>query len=241
MFKKKIIVTILLSVTVFGTISLAQNVDNKDIYKEKNNITKERILENEKVESIEDKDYSNKKNNLDDFLFIGDSFTVGIRDFILDNNSKVYIYAKSSTKPSYWIDKVDDMPMNDKVEGVSLLIGVNGASNPSNLTDVKELINKLLYKYPNKVIYVQKVFPVGKDFKGANPENFNKSIKKYNKGLEEFCKEKKHVEYIDTTSGYVDENGYLIKDNGDGLHIAYKYAKEFYENIENEILNRINR
>lgn len=208
------------------------------------NITKEDVNNNKEEIKSEDnliKEESDiKRTDLNNFLFIGDSFTVGIQGIIKANNPNVYIHAKSSTMPSYWLDKVSDMPSNDKVEGISLLIGVNGASRPSNLVDAKELINRLLAKYPDKIIYVQKVFPVGKEFGNANPDKFNKSIKTYNEGLKAFCDTKENVKFIDTTSGYVDENGYLIKHNGDGLHIAYEHSKGFYQNIKNEILNLIN-
>lgn len=181
-----------------------------------------------------------KRTDLNNFLFVGDSFTVRIKRHITANNTNAYVHAKSSTMPSYWLDKVSEMPNNDKVDGICLLIGVNGASRHSNLVDAKELINRLIEKYPDKKIYVQKVFPVGSEFKNANPDKFNNSIKKYNNGIEEFCKTKENLYFIDTTSGYVDNNGYLIKHNGDGLHIDESYDKGFYQNIENQILSLIN-
>lgn len=224
-----------------------------------NNVVEEVTLEDEKVkeetkeeevqqpveeepvkeEVVKEEPVKEQRTNLNRFLFVGDSFTVRIKRHITANNSDVYVHAKSSTMPSYWLDKVSEMPTNDKVDGVCLLIGVNGASRPQNLVDTKELINKLIAKYPDKKIYVQKVFPVGSNFENANPDKFNNSIKTYNTGLEEFCKTKENVYFIDTTDGFV-ENGYLIKDNGDGLHISESYDKEFYKNIEKEILNLIN-
>lgn len=221
------------------TVDEEKNLDKTNTDEDKDIIEENKPVEEEK-EKEEETVVKEKRTNLNNFLFVGDSFTVRIKRHITANNSDVYVHAKSSTMPSYWLDKVAEMPNNDKVDGVCLLIGVNGASRPQNLVDTKELINKLIAKYPDKKIYVQKVFPVGSNFENANPDKFNNSIKTYNTGLKEFCKTKENVYFIDTTNGFVDNNGYLIKDSGDGLHISESYDKEFYKNIEKEILNLIN-
>ena len=172
-----------------------------------------------------------ERNNLNNFLFIGDSFTVGIQNIINSKNNNAYVYAKSGSRPSYWLDKIDSMPNSSKIDGVCLLIGVNGASTSANKSDVKTLINKLSAKYPNKTIYVQKVFPVGRAFTGANPASFNKSIASLNSVIESHCETKSNVKFIDTTTGFVDSDGYLIHHNGDGLHISGSYSNTFYNNI----------
>lgn len=45
------------------------------------------------------------------------------------------------------------MPSNSKVDGIVLLIGVNGAGYESNKSHVKALINKLSARYPNKTMW----------------------------------------------------------------------------------------
>ena len=54
------------------------------------------------------------------------------------------------------------MPDSNNVKGIVLLIGINGISRESNLTDTKTLIDKLSKNIQDKTIYVQRVFPVGK-------------------------------------------------------------------------------
>lgn len=173
--------------------------------------------------------------NLNNFLFVGDSFTVLMKDTIKSKNSNVYIHAKSGSMPGYWLDKVSTMPSNSKVDGIVLLIGVNGAGYESNKSHVKALINKLSARYQNKTIYVQKVFPVGRAFKSANPYSFNQKISGLNNVIQSHCKVISNAKFIDTTSGFVDSDGYLIHHNGDGLHIASKYNNQFYNNIFNAI------
>ena len=178
-----------------------------------------------------------ERKNLNNFLFVGDSFTVLLSNTIKAKNDNVYIHAKSGSMPGYWIDKVSSMPSNSNVDGVVLLIGVNGAGYESNKTDVKTLINKLSAKYPNKTIYVQKVFPVGRAFTSANPYNFNQKIASLNSVIKSHCSTVSNAKFIDTTSGFVDSNGYLLHHNGDGLHIASSYNNQFYNNIFNAVKN----
>lgn len=178
-----------------------------------------------------------ERNNLNNFLFVGDSFTVLLSNTIKSKNNNVYIHAKSGSMPGYWLDKVSNMPSNSNVDGVVLLIGVNGAGYESNKTNIKTLINKLSAKYPNKTIYVQKVFPVGRAFTSANPYSFNQKIAGLNRVIESYCKSVSNAKFIDTTSGFVDSSGYLIHHNGDGLHIASSYNNKFYNNIFNAIKN----
>ena len=175
------------------------------------------------------------RTNLNNFLFIGDSFTYRIRNVIKSNNSNVYIQAQSGSRPSYWLDRVNSMPSNNSVEGVTMLIGVNGVSNTTkNINDTKELINKLIARYPNKKIYIQKVFPVGTGYKESNPSEQNKKISEFNKEIEAFCATKSNVKFIDATSGFVDGNGYLTN-TSDGLHIVSSKNATFYKNIFNAI------
>lgn len=171
--------------------------------------------------------------NLNDFLFIGDSFTYRMENTIKSNN-KSFVFAQSGSRPSYWLDKVGDMPDNDKVKAISILIGVNGVTDDSNINDAKQLINNLTVKYPNKNIFVQKVFPVGLNYTEREVDVQNKSIHNFNKEIEAFCKDKENVLFIDTTEGFVDDKGYL-KYTSDGLHIDEKYNKDFYKNIFNAI------
>ena len=175
-----------------------------------------------------------KRKNLDNFLFVGDSFTQRISDTIKSNNQIQEVFAQGGSRSSYWLDKVDEMPDKNNVDGVTLLIGVNGVTESTNIRDTKALINQLIVKYPDKKIYVQKVFPVGENFTEGDPVNHNKLIKKYNQELEEFCATKSNIKMIDATKGFVNKKGYLIN-TSDGLHIDETMNNDFYNNIFNSI------
>ncbi|MCC3863883.1 hypothetical protein K0040_06095 [Terrisporobacter petrolearius] len=100
----------------------------------------------------------------------------------------------------------------------------------TNIVDTKALINQLVAKYPDKTIYVQKVFPVGKNFTENSPTSHNKAINEYNKQLKDFCSTKSNVKLINATKGFVDSKGYLIS-TSDGLHIDSSKEVKFYNNI----------
>ena len=179
---------------------------------------------------------STNRKNLNDFLFIGDSFTARIEKTIKSNNEAVYVHAQGGSRSSYWLDKVDEMPDKNLVESISILIGVNGVTTADNITNTKALINQLIVRYPDKAIYVQKVFPVAKNFTDGNPTTYNKTIAQYNKQLNEFCSTKSNVKIIDATTGFVDSKGYLTNAS-DGLHINEVRNSIFYKNIFNAIKN----
>ena len=173
---------------------------------------------------------SSDRKNLNDFLFIGDSFTARMENTIKDKNEMVYVHAQGGSRPFYWLDKVDVMPDKNSIDSVSLLIGVNGVTVPTNIIDTKALINQLIVKYPDKTIYVQKVFPVGKNFIEGSPKNHNKAINEYNKQLKDFCSTKSNVKFIDATKEFIDSKGYLTS-TSDGLHIDSSKEVKFYNNI----------
>lgn len=174
---------------------------------------------------------SNEKTvDLDGHLFLGDSFTVLLEETIKEHNPNAIVKAVTGVQPGYWLEHFDELPDNDDVEGVVLLIGVNGAAYSDNIPNKKKLISNLVEKYPDKTIYVQEVFPVGQDFKSANPDSFNTAIKNNNQESKAYCDNFDNVYYINATDGLVTEDGYL-KFTTDGLHITSDKQKTFYDNI----------
>lgn len=176
----------------------------------------------------------NVRKNLNDFLFIGDSFTARMENTIKSKNNRVYVHAQGGSRSSYWLDKVDEMPDKDSIDSISLLIGVNGVTNSKNITYTKALINQLIVKYPDKKIYVQQIFPVGENFTDGNPITYNKAITEYNKALVKFCSTKSNIKIIDARKDFVNNKGYLNR-TSDGLHIDKSDENKFYNNIFNAI------
>lgn len=175
---------------------------------------------------------------LDKFLFVGDSYTYLLKNTINANAKNCVVKGKSGCVPSYWINNFSQMPADSSINGVCVLLGVNGmnaAEYDTTVKDMKTLINKLSDKYPQKTIYVQKVFPLGKKY---SKKVINR-ISNYNNEIEEYCKAISNVTFIDATTGFVDSNGYLKYADSEGIHIVSSKYQMFFNNIGKAILEKI--
>ena len=177
-----------------------------------------------------------KKVSLDGYLFLGDSYTVLLQETIEKHLPNAIVLGQIGVQPGYWNENFDVLPDNDKVKGVVLLIGVNGSSFDDNIPNTEKLIDSLVKKYKNKTIYVEKVFPVGKNFSNADPDTFNKAIESHNKEIKTYCEKYDNVIFIDTTKDLITEDGYL-KYTKDGLHIISDKQEDFYNNIVDAVNN----
>ena len=180
----------------------------------------------------------NQEVSLDNFLFLGDSFTVLLTETIKEFNPNATVLGQIGVQPGYWNENFSVLPDSKDIDGVVLLIGVNGVTYDNNLPNKKKLIDSLVEKYSDKTIYVEKVFPVGENFTNANPDTFNAAIKSHNEEIENYCKKYDNVVFIDATKDLVTESGYL-KYIKDGLHISSNYQDIFYLNIESAIKNSL--
>ena len=91
-----------------------------------------------------------KKVSLDGYLFLGDSYTVLLQETIEKHLPNAIVLGQIGVQPGYWNENFDVLPDNDKVKGVVLLIGVNGASFDDNIPNTEKLIDSLVKKYKNK-------------------------------------------------------------------------------------------
>ena len=128
------------------------------------------------------------------------------------------------------------MPSNSSVKGVVLQIGINHIGESYNIKDTKTLIKKLRDKYPNKTIYVQRLFPVGHNYRDKNKYTAQREIKEFNASIKSYCNSLKNVKYIDTTSGFIRSDGFLKYEDPEGVHISWQYFEKYYQNIENAVI-----
>ena len=171
-----------------------------------------------------------KVNSLDGMLFIGDSITHGLDQahtstyWLSDENIELLKNSLFSAEPStyayHWLQRIDSLPDTSEVNSVCVLLGVN---DPTSQEQMKEFIDKLVVKYSGKNIYIQKVFPLGKNGSGFlyTPDEMNAMIQTYNTDIQQYCETKQNVYFIDTTEGYVTSDGYLVEDKtADGVHFT---------------------
>ncbi len=183
--------------------------------------------------ATEDTNAGSGVSSLSNVLFIGDSITVGL------NNSGLIpgatFMAKVGVSPSYWLENINSLPIDsDNIQAVGVMLGVN---NTSQTSQMKQLIDELISRYPGKTIYIQRVLPVTSNYTTINYNEMNQNISKYNSEIESYCSGKAGVKFIDTSAGYVDTSGAGVNNMfaNDGLHPTnYEQLKT---NIENAILN----
>ena len=188
--------------------------------------------------------------NLDDFLFLGDGITYGVKETKKISNAN-FINIVGST-PEHWNkwlnseqDKFDNgvdfsgkkMPEEGKINGVCAMLGINALNSDASvdqvISDMKGFIDKICSKYSNKPVYIQKVLPVREGDKCSNPDAVNEKIKKFNQEISSYCTSKGAL-FIDTSNGYVGSDKKLSEDKSkDGVHL-----KE-YGTLANNIINAI--
>lgn len=191
------------------------------------------VTTGDESEATNDTNTGSGVSSLNNVLFIGDSITVGLRDSGLISGAT--FMAQVGVSPSYWLENINSLPLDsDNIQAVCVMLGVN---NTSQTSQMKQLIDELVSRYPGKTIYVQRVLPVTSNYTTINYNEMNQNISAYNSEIESYCSGKAGVKYIDTSAGYVDTSGAGVNNMfaNDGLHPTnYEQLKT---NIENAIVN----
>ena len=189
-------------------------------------------------------------SSLDNFLFLGDSLTYGLKEEGGISNAKFIGVIGSSAahwnkwlkgEKTKWDSNIDftgkTMPGENEISGVCIMLGFNaldgGNSVDTAVKDMKEYIDKICSLYPNKPIYVEKVLPCRSGVQVTNASATNEGIKKYNEQISSYCSSK-GVLFIDTTDGYVGSDGQLAEEKSqDGVHL------KDYKTLANNITKAI--
>lgn len=189
-------------------------------------------------------------NSLDNFLFLGDSLTYGLKESkALSEAQFIGVIGSSAAHWNQWLDGTKSkwnqnidfsskkMPEESAIKGVCIMLGFNaldgGGSADSAMNDMKKFLDKICAKYPNVPIYVEKVLPCRAGSQVTNASATNESIKKYNDQLSSYCSSK-GILFIDTSNGYVGSDGQLASDKSqDGVHL--KEYKTLADNIKSAI------
>lgn len=176
---------------------------------------------------------NNSSDNLNGFLFIGDSITEGLELSGYINGEGCIFKGVSSSHPSQWLNNVavngkttySSLPQNsDSIKGICIMLGTNGANDNASVNSeynsMEKLLKKLHEKYPNKIIYVQKILPM---------ESHQDSVNEYNKKLEDFCNSNDYTIFIDATNN--------VELSNDGIHPNNNGYKKLSDNIYEQVSN----
>ena len=210
---------------------------------------KETETKTEKIEKTEDISASYSGKFFDGAVFVGDSVTLGLRNYVTSERNKGHeclgkakfltegsmgytntlpkIGTQNSIHPKY---KGKEMYIEDalallKAEKVFIMLGMNDFciySVKEGIGNAEKCINKIKEKNPGIDIYIESVTPALRDRGSFN----NANIDKFNAALKKFCEEN-GCTYVDVASVMKNSNGALIKSycsdpEGKGVHMTYE-------------------
>ncbi len=196
-------------------------------------VSEEGVPEQEGVPELQE-DYS----YFDDALFIGDSRTVGLREYGLFENSDFFatpglsIYAIPRTKVT--VHDLEDVMLEDLLAQkdygkIYLMLGMNelGYDFEQTVERYRTFVEDLQAKEPQAKLYLCANMHVTV-VRTEHDDIFNNS--NINKMNEEICKlaEEKELSYLDINIVFDDENGNLNEEyTSDDSHILGKYYEDW--------------
>ena len=180
----------------------------------------------------------------DDVLFIGDSRTLGLKEYARSGNAEYFcgvgmsVFNVQTTRAAdlnFEKQYLEDLLSSRTYGKVFINLGINecGYATSSLISAYKDLI-KLVQKYqPNAKIVIQAIMTVSKSYSSASyfqPSHiFSINDRLYN------LADGVNVFYIDVNPYFTDSNGYLYKDiTGDGCHLYASYYRVWREWISYE-------
>lgn len=187
--------------------------------------------ENKKKSSKKKKE---KVESLDGFLFIGDSITNGLGQSGNITEDGVIFRGVGSSTPAHWLNDGggevgqtnSTLPEDsDDIKAISIMLGTNGLAVDyytvdQQFNDMVQVIESVHEKYPNKTIFVQKIFYIYSEVA---------KVDEYNSKLSEYCDNSDYAVFIDATDGV---------ELADGVHPTSAGYAQLAENIRSEIIGR---
>lgn len=170
----------------------------------------------------------------DDVLFIGDSRTVGLRDYARSGNAEyfcsvgmsVFNFKSRTASDKNFSDQKLEKLLSSKTYGkIFISLGINECGYPLEtlMNAYTDLVDMVRSNQPDAKIIIQGIMSVSKSY-SKNGASFTPSnINKINNELQGLC-DGSTIFYIDVNEFFADEEGYLIKEvSGDGCHPNGKY------------------
>lgn len=166
-----------------------------------------------------------KKYSKPDYLFVGDSRTVGMSNAV--SNSKVAFYGKVSMGYS-WLKSTADGEVKKYLKynpSIKIIFGF-GVNDLGNINSYINYYSGLIKAYPKAKFYFLSVNPMV-EAKWSNKLVTNKKIKAFNKKLSAAFKSR----YINTYS-YLTKKGF---ETNDGLHYTAATYKKIFTYVKKAI------
>lgn len=210
----------------------------------------------EKADKEEVSNVSNLTESINNYLFIGDSITVGYsgvngttpgrfnssmpyiskkhNDSILGS---CYFEAEVSATISNWNDNYEQLIknayVNEDIKGIVIMLGANGL----DIEEMKTLLNNLKKDFLGVPIYVQQTLHFSEKWNnwatGNDAISHNKEIDQFNEIIKQYCNVN-GINFVNTSSGLYDRDGQLVYTD-DGVHLNKKGCEIIVQNIKSVI------
>lgn len=210
----------------------------------------------EKADKEEVSNVSNLTESINNYLFIGDSITVGYsgvngttpgrfnssmpyiskkhNDSILGS---CYFEAEVSATISNWNDNYEQLIknayVNEDIKGIVIMLGANGL----DIEGMKTLLNNLKKDFLGVPIYVQQTLHFSEKWNnwatGNDAISHNKEIDQFNEIIKQYCNVN-GINFVNTSSGLYDRDGQLVYTD-DGVHLNKKGCEIIVQNIKSVI------
>lgn len=173
----------------------------------------------------------------EDALFIGDSRTVGLREY--STVSQADYYAATGLTIHKVLDSefvtidgsadkisIDDALKQRQFGKIYIMLGINEMGTgtvDSFMEKYTEVVNRIRELQPNAIIFVQGIMRVSTEYSGLSDYIHNQGIDERNDRLAEIA-DGQHIFYIDINPLVCDDNGGLNEDyTTDGVHLKAEY------------------
>jgi len=235
------------------------NKENHDIALEEKNdenndgVKNDDSLDDKKQEATKDEEETANKSDVEeevftdapegyfkDALFIGDSRTVGLRDyggltdatFFASEGMSVYNIEKEKISvPKMGSVSLDSILSKKQYGKIYVMIGINELGYEFNKTVGKytDLVEKIRKAQPSAIVYVQANLHVSGSRSKSDKIFNNTNINKYNKAIEKLA-DNQNVFYIDVNPLFDDKKGNLASEyTSDSTHVLGKYYQTWIE------------
>lgn len=170
----------------------------------------------------------------DNVLFIGDSRTVGLRDYARSGNAEYFcsvgmsvfnFKSRTASDKNFSDQKLEKLLSSKTYDKIFISLGINECGYPLStlMNAYTDLVDMVRQYQPNAKIILQGIMSVSRSY-AKNGSSFSPSnINKINDEIRALA-DGSTVFYIDVNEFFADEEGYLIKEvSGDGCHPTGKY------------------
>ena len=170
----------------------------------------------------------------EDALFIGDSRTVGLSEYVEALDTRATFYAKVSLTIYRVMDKpflkneagkkitVEEALSDNQFKKIYIMLGLNemGTGNVDTFTQAyAEVINRIRELQPDAIIYIQGIMHVTADKSDVDKHFNNPNINERNEAIAQLA-DNENIFYIDMNESVDDEDGNLMKElSFDDVHL----------------------